>query len=122
MNSTCQLGYYNSTAHELDPLTAANDGEDPGEEVTLSINSGLAATISGFETEVTYQGQVVVENTINDTTDAGAGASPFSLPYFLTPGHTFTALIDLVTLANTVNESTATYLHSECSVVTWYHP
>jgi hypothetical protein len=113
LSSTCTLGFvdYNGT---FVGSTAANwsaDGDNTAEEVTLTNVGTVGTTLSGFETETTWNSQVV------DTHDIYAVSG---LPEFLTPGQAYTTIIEFKSLTDTVTVAESTYLNSKCDVVTWH--
>jgi len=85
------------------------------EEVALTNVGKVGVTLSGFETETTWRGQVI------DTQQIYSGSAP-NLPEFLTPGQTYSAVIDFSSLSGQVTVTGNTYSHSKCTIVTWYHP
>jgi archaellum component FlaF (FlaF/FlaG flagellin family) len=115
-SSSCTLGFDNNGI--LEANTAANwnvYSNSSAEEVTLTNVGGVGVSLDGFKTETTWHGQVV------DTHDISPGVVP-SLPEFLTPGQVYSAVIDFNSLSSIVSVTQSTYLHSKCSVVTWYRP
>jgi hypothetical protein len=116
LSTTCILGFDNNGTFEAD--TAANwnaYGSYSGEEVTATNVGQVGATLNGFETETTWRGQVI------DTHDIYSIDAP-NLPEFLTPGQTYSLLIDFSSLGAGVSVTESTYLQSECTVVNWYGP
>lgn len=111
-STTCILGFDNDGTLEAD--TAANwdsGGSETAEEVTVANVGQVGMTLNGFETEATWHGQVI------DTHDI------YSLPYlpeFLTPGQSYSAVIEFSSLGSKVDVTENTYLHSTCTVVKWY--
>jgi len=100
----------------LEANTAANWKAYPtftAEEVTLTNVGESGVTLNGFRTETTWHGQVVDTHDIYDLP---------TLPAFITPGQTYSAVIDFSDLTGTVTVAESTYLESKCSVVTWYRP
>jgi hypothetical protein len=110
LTATCLLGY--DSGGTLLPATAANaaaTSSDTAELVTLTNSGSGGVTVAAIETESTWHGQVIVRHTI----DLGT-------PQFIAPGESYKTLIQFQFLGSTVDVSENTYLHSTCSVVTWY--
>jgi hypothetical protein len=120
LSTTCTLGFAGyvdgSVAFVADTAANWNTLErNAAEQVTLTNVGTVGATLAGFETETTWHGQVV------DTDDISYGAAP-NLPEFLTPGQTYSAVVEFSSLSSVVTVTESTYLQSKCSVVTWYQP
>lgn len=113
LSTSCKLGYANGGTFE--PNTAANWDAYPGysaEMITLTNVGTSGVTLQGFKTQTTWRGQVVAAHQIS---------SAPNLPEFLTPGQTYSTLIEFSSLSGDVTVTENTYLHSQCAVATWYH-
>lgn len=112
LSSTCTLGY--DDGGTFLPATQANAsaGYPTAVQVTYTGDGPGGATLTGFEITFSYNGQVV--STQNATSEAP------NLPMFITPGATYTAMLDLANLSGGVYVTTQTYLGSQCSAATWF--
>ena len=114
-SSTCTLGFVNADGAFV-ANTAANwntSGNSTAEQVTLTNVGTVGATLASLETETTWHGQVIITHTLDGLP---------TLPEFLTPGETYSAVAEFRDLGGGVSVTETTYLQSQCSVVTWYQP
>jgi hypothetical protein len=109
VTTSCTLGFDDGGA--LLALKAANESHPRAEKVTF-VNNGSTngVPIDEFETSVSSPGHV-------GTAQVASAFAP-NIPFFLIPGHTYSAVIDLSHISK-VTGGDSTYLHSTCSVATW---
>jgi hypothetical protein len=107
--TSCALGFDDNGTFLA--LNAANDSHPRAEQVMFVNHGSNGVTIGSFSTSVSYQGRVV-------KTQLASAFAP-NIPYFLIPGTTYAAVIDLSHLSQPASIATSTYLHSTCAVTGW---
>ena len=117
MFGTCRLGYLGSNSTLL-ARTAAYAGSATAALVTLTNLSGTGVTLTGFDVQISYHGQVIVTNEITSA-DGDGDSSSYQLPIFMTEAQVYSQLVELDNLPNAVNVSFSTYQQSACKIIGW---
>ena len=119
MSGSCNLGYLSGN-YSLLPRLTTYAGSATAASVTLTNLSSTGITLTGFELEILYHGQVIVTNQVTNANGDG-GNSGYGLPMFMTAGQVYSQTVELDNLPNVVNVSFDTYLHSTCKISRWFH-
>jgi hypothetical protein len=109
MTTSCELGFDDNGT--LLALKAANDSHPSAELVKFTDNSSTGVTLGSFETSLSAHGQVI-------TAQLASAFAP-DIPFFLAPGQTYSAVIDLSNLGSKFAVSKSTFLQSTCAVANW---
>jgi hypothetical protein len=120
--ANCTLGF-DGGIEDLLPLTSAYENYPTGEQVFITNDSSSGLTITGFYTEIIYDGQVTSSQEITSSAYDGSpgGAQGYSLPWYLPAGQTFHPVVDLDQgFPNEIHVSWQVYLGSTCKVVAWF--